>query len=113
MENDYLVLAPHCIGRDSFLPFGSMQFSSQDYHIKQPQKILAYAKALQHWVEKAQLPMLGEPYQLGECMRTEGSNGATNDIHGCQSFGNIVPSNWVKITSSRTSEPIEPAASWE
>ena len=46
---------PHCIDRDAFLPFNNMQFGGQDYHIKQPQKTLAYAKALQLWVEKARL----------------------------------------------------------
>ena len=52
-ENDYLVLlTPHCIERDTFLLFNHMQFSSQDYCMKQPQKTLVYAKALQHWAGK-------------------------------------------------------------
>ena len=38
-KNDYSVLpTPHCIVRDAFLPFNNMQFSSQDYYMKQPQK---------------------------------------------------------------------------
>ena len=69
MDNDYLALhIPHCIKRDMFLPFNNMQFNGQDYHIKQWQKTLAYAKVLQHWVEKALPPTPGKPHQLAECV---------------------------------------------
>ena len=43
-----------------------MQFGSQDFQLTQPQKTLAYAKAIQHWVEKAQALTPGEPCQLAE-----------------------------------------------
>ena len=49
VENDYSVLpAPQSLDRDQFLPIQDMRFSSQDYQMMQPQKTLAYAKALQH-----------------------------------------------------------------
>ena len=35
---------------------------SQD--LGQPRKILAYAKALQHWVERVKLTIPSEPHQL-------------------------------------------------
>ena len=70
MESNYLALpTPHCIERDVFLPFNTMKFGGQDYHMKHPHKTLAYAKVLQHWAENAQLPMPGEPCQLAECVR--------------------------------------------
>ena len=69
MENDYSVPpAPHCLERDAFLPLSAGNFSSQDYRMKQTQKTLAYAKALQFWVEKAQPPQPSQPHQLAVCM---------------------------------------------
>ena len=54
VDNDYsMPLAPQSLDRDRFLTFQDMQFGSQDFWITQPQKTLAYAKALQHWVEKS------------------------------------------------------------
>ena len=69
VENDYP--APptlHCLDSDAFLPISTVNCSYQDYRMKQPQKTLAYAKALQFWVEKAQPPLLGQPCQLAECV---------------------------------------------
>ena len=60
--------APHCIGQDAYLPLKDMRFGVQDYHLCQAQKTLAYAKALQHWVEEARPPMLGKLCQLAECV---------------------------------------------
>ena len=40
----------------------------QDYHMWQLQKTLAYAKALQYWAEKVQLPHPGNPADLAEGM---------------------------------------------
>ena len=114
MENDYLAPAAlHCIERNVFLPFNTMKFGSQDYHMKQPQKTLAYAKALQHWTKKAQPLMPGEPSQMAECVweLREAMEPLTmfmdDDV-----LGNDMPSPWVKITSSRTSEAVEPTFSW-
>ena len=41
---------PQCIERDSFLLFSTAKVGGQDYWMKQPQKTLAYTKALQLWV---------------------------------------------------------------
>ena len=55
VTNDYfMLLAPLSLDRDHFMSILDMWLSSQDYRVKQPQKTLAYAKALQYWVEKAQ-----------------------------------------------------------
>ena len=54
----------------------------------QPQKTLDYAKALQHWPEKAQLPMPGKPHQLAETMlKALTSYGTSNLIHRCTGSG--------------------------
>ena len=37
--------------------------------MRQPQNTLAYAKALQYWAEKAQLPHAGQPHQLAACIK--------------------------------------------
>ena len=78
MENDYSVLpTPQCIERDAFLPFSTMKCGVLDYHMKQPHKILVYAKALQFWVEKAQLPM-----PVGRvCTGIEGGHGASDNVY--------------------------------
>ena len=69
MENDFSALpVPHWTERDAFLPFNTAKFGSQDYGMKQPQKTLVYAKALQFWAGKAQLPLPGQAHQLAECV---------------------------------------------
>ena len=115
MENDYLVPpAPQCIERDAFLPFSTAKFGSQDYCMKQPQKTLAYAKVLQFCVEKAQLPMPGQPHQLAECLQElREAMELLMTFTDEKVLHNDVPSHWVKITSSRTTKPAEPAISWE
>ena len=48
VANDYSVLpAPQSLDLDWLLPLSNMRFGGQDYHMKQYQKTLAYAKALQ------------------------------------------------------------------
>ena len=105
---------PHCIEWDAFLPFNKLQFSGQDYCMKQPQKTLAYTKALQHWAEKAQPPTPGKAHQLAECVQElrEAMEPLTT-FTDAEVFGDDVPLHWVKITSSRTSEPAEPTTSQE
>ena len=67
--NDYTMpLAPYCINSDAYLPLKGMRFGAQDYCLCLPQKTLAYAKALQNWVEEAKPLMPGEPCQLAECI---------------------------------------------
>ena len=47
-QNDYLVPPmPHCIERDTFLPFSTVSFGSQDYWMKQLHKTFTDMKALQ------------------------------------------------------------------
>ena len=63
VTNDYSApLAPHSLDQEPFLPLSNMKFGGQDYHMKQSQKTLAYARALQYLVEKTQLLPLGEPH---------------------------------------------------
>ena len=42
----FTLLVPHSLDRDCFLPIQDMWFRVQDFWLKQPQKTLAYAKAL-------------------------------------------------------------------
>ena len=65
--NDYSTTPiPQALECDQFLPISNIMFSGQDFQMWQPQKTLAYAKALQYWAEKAQLSHLGKPHQLAE-----------------------------------------------
>ena len=69
-ENDYTPPPlPQCIEWDDFLPYNDGNFASQDYRIKQPQKMLAYAKAWQFWAKKAQPHQASQPCQLAACVK--------------------------------------------
>ena len=95
MEKAQLALPfPHCIERDMFLPFNTVKFGSQDYHMKQPLKTLAYAKALQYWVEKANQCQVSHT-SLWSMYRTSGTLTMFTDDYV---LGNVVPSSWVRIT---------------
>ena len=62
VDNDHsTLLAPHSLDRDWFLPLLDMQFGSQDFQLTKAEKTLAYMKALQYWVEKAQLHVPASP----------------------------------------------------
>ena len=66
-KNDYSTLpAPKCIGKDWFLPRLDPRMGSQDYHLGQPRKTLAYAKALQYWAEKVKPLLPSKSCQLAE-----------------------------------------------
>ena len=83
-----------------------MWFRSQDFQLTQPQKTLAYAKALQYWAEKAQPPIPSKPCQLAESMlelwqTMELLTTFTDE----EVLGDILPSNWVKIMPFRLAEP--------
>ena len=107
-NDDSALLAHHSLDRDQFLPLPDMQFGSQDFQLTQPQKTLAYAKALQYWAEKAQLPIQSEPCQLAESvlelwqMMEPLTTFTDKDI-----LEDILPSNWVKIMPSRLAEPTQ------
>ena len=69
VDNDYMVPpSPQSLNHDWFLPISNMRFGGQDYCMRQPQKTLAYAKALQYWAEKAQPAPLGRHHQMAESM---------------------------------------------
>ena len=85
-----------------------MWFSSQDFHLTQPQKTLAYMKALQYWAEKAQLPIPSKPCQLVESVlelwqMMETPTTFTDE----EVLEDVPPSNWVKIMPSRLVEPTQ------
>ena len=64
-KNDYSTsLALKCIGKDRFLPPLDPRMSSQDYHLGQSRKTLAYAKVLQYWVERVKPLIPSKPDQL-------------------------------------------------
>ena len=64
-ENEYSVLPdPKCIGKDRFLPPLDPWIGNQEYHLGQPRKTLAYAKALQYWVEREKPSIPSKPHQL-------------------------------------------------
>ena len=62
VDNDYSAPPAYLpLSRDWFMPLPDIWFSSQDFWLSQPQKTLAYAKALQYWAEKAQ-PLIPDEY---------------------------------------------------
>ena len=83
-------------------------FSSQDYHLKQPQKTLVYVKALQHWVDLAKPTPPGESYQLMECIKKlrEWMEPFTTSTDA-EVFNPVEPSNWVQITPCKSAETAE------
>ena len=115
MENDYMLPpTPHCIEWDAFFPLGTGNFVSQDYRMKQTQKILAYAKALWFWVEKGQPPWLSQPHQLAACVhKLRESMELLMSFTNEEFLSNDPPLYWVKITSSRPSKPMESEATSE
>ena len=67
VDNDHSMLpAHHSLDRDHFLPLPDMWFGSQDFWLTQPQKTLAYVKALPYWAEKAQPLIHSKPHHLAE-----------------------------------------------
>ena len=65
MENYHQTpLAPLCICWKDFLQQPDSKFACQDIRELQLQKTMAYAQALQFWVEKANLPTQGQPHLL-------------------------------------------------
>ena len=57
-------LAPLCLHQKSFLPLPDSKFACQDIRELQQEKMVAYAKALQFWAEKANPPTQGQPCLL-------------------------------------------------
>ena len=115
MDNDYSALpTSHCIERDAFLPFSTVKSSGQDYQMKLPQKTLAYTKALQFWLEKAQPLLPGQLCQLAECVwELRESMVLLTSFTDEEVLTNDALLHWVRITSSRPSKPMKPEAIWE
>ena len=81
-------------------------FSSQDYQCVQPQQTLAYMKALQYWVEKAQPLIPGEPFHLAESMlELRQAMELMVSFTGGEVLMATAPSNWVEVTLPRLAEP--------
>ena len=71
--------------------------------------MLAYAKALQFWAEKAQLPQASQSCQVAACVKElrglmEPLMLFTNE----EVLAKELSLHWVKVTSSQPSEPAEP-----
>ena len=60
--------APKCIQRKMFLLFPDPHLPCQDYCLKEPQRNLAYAQALQYWAEKDNPLGPDEPCHLTMCV---------------------------------------------
>ena len=61
--------APPCLLRRNFLPPSDSIFAWQDIWEMQREKMVAYAWALQYWVEKIDLPTRGKPCLLAESVK--------------------------------------------
>ena len=86
-----------------------MKFGSWYHCLKQPQKTLVYAKALQHWADIAKPTLLGESWQLVEFIKElrEWIEPFTTFTYA-QVFDLVEPSNWVQVTPSKSMETINP-----
>ena len=103
VENYYsMLLAHHSLGRDQFLPLSNMWFGSQDFWLTQPQKTLAYVKALQYWAEKAQPQIPSETHQLAESvLELWQMMEPITTFTDKEVLDDVPPSKWAKIMSSR------------
>ena len=61
--------APPCLLRRNFLPPPNCIFACWDIWEMQREKMVAYAQALQYWVEKTDLPTGGKPCLLAESVK--------------------------------------------
>ena len=67
VENFYLAPpVPKCLHQMDFLPPPHPKFPCQDIWVGQLEKTVAYAQALQYWVEKSNPPTPGQPHLLAE-----------------------------------------------
>ena len=93
-------------GQGSVPATPGQEICSQDYQMIQPQKTLVYAKALQHWVEKAQPPIPGKSHWLAESVlelwcEMEPLMTFTDE----EVLEDLMQSNWMRITPSKLKEP--------
>ena len=56
--------APPCLHRKRFMPPANTIFACRDIREIPREKVVAYARVLQHWVEQNNLPAGGEPCLL-------------------------------------------------
>ena len=61
--------APTCLLRRNFLPPPNSIFACQGIQEMQREKMVAYAQALQYWVEKTDLPTGGKPCLLAKSVK--------------------------------------------
>ena len=74
--------------------------------MKQPQKTLVYAKALQYWVEKALPSHPGKPCQLAEISwELQHAMEPLATFMDMEVLGDNLPPNWKMINPSRPTEP--------
>ena len=104
VDNDHSTPLAH-LEKYKFITTPNLQFGSQDDWLVQPQKTLAYVKALQYWVEKAQLLIHSEPHHLAESMIElwwvmEPLITFTDE----EVLKDTLPSNWVEISSPQQAE---------
>ena len=61
--------APPCLCQQKFMPSANSIFASRDIREIPQEKAVAYARDLQHWAEKTDLPAGGKPCLLVESMK--------------------------------------------
>ena len=113
--NNYMVPPTlPCLDHDAYLAMEDPRFGSQDYCMKQLQKTLAYAKALQHWANLARPTPSGESCQLVECIKElrEWMEPLTT-FTNTQVFEVMKPLNWVWVTPSKSMGTLESSPLWE
>ena len=109
VENDHSMLpALHSLDRDWFMPLPDIRFGSQDFCLTQPQKTLVYVKT--YGQKRPQPPIPGKPHYLAESiLKLWQTMELPTTFIDKEVLEDVLPSNWVKITPSRSAEPPE----WE
>ena len=57
-----------CLHRQKFMPLAQFIYACRDIREIPQEKVVVYAKALQHWVKQNSLPAGGEPHLLAKSM---------------------------------------------
>ena len=110
----YPTPSPQSIDCNAHLPWVNMKFGSVDIRICQPKKTLAYARALQHWVELTNSPMPGQPHPLVEYMiELRESMAPFTTFMDAEVFSEVEGPCWVWVTPSKALELEEPEATLE
>ena len=106
VDNDYTPpLAHPSLGKYRFMLPPNLRFGSQDCQLAQQCKTLAYVRALQYWMERAQPLIPSEPdYLMESVVELWQAMEPLVSFMEEKVFVAAAPSNWVEVSSPRPAE---------